>query len=74
MQLLTLLLSASPLLAHAGHSSDFLSRSRAHSKRHVQPRANKSWKLQDNYQGQSFFDGWDFFTYPGAWRRPHQAA
>lgn len=68
MQLLALLLSASPILALAGHSSDFISRSRAHAKRHVvQPRADKVWKLEDDYSGPNFFDGWEFFTFPGVW-------
>jgi len=34
----------------------------SHSSRHHNVQRATTYKLQDKYQGQTFFDGWDFFT------------
>ncbi|TFK48559.1 glycoside hydrolase family 16 protein [Heliocybe sulcata] len=45
-----------PQINHVRHRGSRQPSSQLH------PRAGTTFKLQDMYQGQSFFDGWDFFT------------
>jgi hypothetical protein len=37
---------------------------RIHSSRHFNTTGATKYELQDKFQGQTFFDGWDFFTQP----------